>query len=127
MTSFNHYALGSVINWLHTTVGGISPLAPGWREIMVRPVPGGTLTSAEVKYESPYGRIECSWTLEGTKFAMKLEVPPNSTAVVILPDQVHGQEAEGPGQVVGSGTHEFACTFEMGPWPEEIFDPFRAD
>ncbi|KFY18191.1 hypothetical protein V492_00089 [Pseudogymnoascus sp. VKM F-4246] len=127
MTSFNHYALGSVINWLHTTVGGISPLAPGWKEIMVRPVPGGTLTSAEVRYESPYGKIECSWTLNGTNFAMKLEVPPNSTAVVILPDQVHGAEVDNQGQVVGSGVHEFSCTFEMGPWPEEIFDPFRAD
>jgi alpha-L-rhamnosidase len=29
MTSFNHYALGAVADWLHKAVGGISPLAPG--------------------------------------------------------------------------------------------------
>ncbi|EEA21078.1 hypothetical protein EYB25_008541 [Talaromyces marneffei] len=31
MTSFNHYALGSIINWLHSTVAGVSPLSAGWK------------------------------------------------------------------------------------------------
>jgi len=30
MTSFNHYALGSVVDWLHGTVGGISSV-DGWQ------------------------------------------------------------------------------------------------
>jgi alpha-L-rhamnosidase len=31
MTSFNHYALGAVVDWMHRTVGGIAPLGPGYR------------------------------------------------------------------------------------------------
>ena len=31
MTSFNHYAFGSVADWLHRTVGGLAPAAPGYR------------------------------------------------------------------------------------------------
>lgn len=30
MTFFNHYPLGSVVNWLRETVGGLRPLEAGW-------------------------------------------------------------------------------------------------
>ena len=49
MTSFNHYALGSVVDWLHRTVGGLAPLEPGYRRFRVAPRPGGGLTSAETQ------------------------------------------------------------------------------
>ena len=29
MTSFNHYALGAVADWLHRVVAGLAPAAPG--------------------------------------------------------------------------------------------------
>jgi alpha-L-rhamnosidase len=122
MTSFNHYALGSVANWLHKNVGGISPLEPGWRTVRVRPVPGGTITSADAAYESPYGRIECSWCIDGGAFKMTLVVPPNSKALVILPDgqkskvaQMEG--AEESGDLVGSGRYTFECAYEAAEWP----------
>lgn len=41
MTSFNHYAFGSVADSLDRTVGGISPAESGWKKIRVRPVLGG--------------------------------------------------------------------------------------
>lgn len=47
MPSFNHYALGSIADWLHVTVGSISP-AETWKTFLVRPVPGGNITSADV-------------------------------------------------------------------------------
>ena len=40
MTSFNHYALGSVADWMHQVIGGIAPAAPGYRELRIAPVPG---------------------------------------------------------------------------------------
>jgi alpha-L-rhamnosidase len=61
MTSFNHYALGAVGDWLHKTIGGLRPVHPGWKRFAVRPVPGGGLDFAEIQYESPYGRIEFDW------------------------------------------------------------------
>ena len=45
MTSFNHYALGAVADWLHRRVAGLAPAAPGYREIAVRPLPTAALTS----------------------------------------------------------------------------------
>ena len=36
MTSFNHYALGAVADWIHRTIGGIAPLEPGMRRCSSR-------------------------------------------------------------------------------------------
>ncbi|EHK46078.1 uncharacterized protein TrAtP1_013184 [Trichoderma atroviride] len=119
MTSFNHYALGSVVNWLHKTVGGISPLEPGWRKIKIRPVPGGTITNAKVEYESVYGRIVSSWKIdENGTFNLAVTIPPNSKAVVILPSdwKVTGQGDE-KGTEIGSGSYEFSCSYKAGEWP----------
>ncbi|KAL3468065.1 bacterial alpha-L-rhamnosidase-domain-containing protein [Aspergillus heterothallicus] len=118
MTSFNHYALGSIINWLHKTVAGVSPLEPGWRQILVKPLPGGTVTYAEAKYDTPYGRLESRWEVkDGDKFKLKLAVPPNSSAKVNLP----GGEEE---KTVGSGRYTFEATYnsQVG-WPPKAQVP----
>jgi len=57
MTSFNHYALGAIAQWLHTTVAGLTANAPGYRDIIFRPRPGGGITWAGAAHESPYGRV----------------------------------------------------------------------
>ena len=128
MTSFNHYALGSVVNWLHESAGGISPLEPGWKKILVRPVPGGQLTHATVAYDSPYGKVECAWKLEAhNTFKMSLQVPPNTTACVQLPSQQRKDLGSntGDGTWVGSGHHTFECVFAEEAWPPEaIMPPF---
>ena len=36
MTSFNHYALGGVADWMHRTIGGIAPDAPGYKRLALR-------------------------------------------------------------------------------------------
>lgn len=124
MTSFNHYALGAVADWLHGSVGGISPLEPGWRVVRVRPVPGGNLTSARVAFDGPYGKVACEWVLEdNNRFTMKLTVPPSCSAVVILPPDLRKDfdDDSEPSQVVHSGVHRFECSFEPGEWPPKPF------
>lgn len=116
MTSFNHYALGAVVDWLHSSVGGISPLEPGWKVIKVRPVPGGNVTSAEVKFDGPYGEVSCEWKLVGEEFSMTLIVPPNSTALVTLPSEWQ-DGGEEPRKRVGSGKYDFHCVFHAAEWP----------
>ena len=119
MTSFNHYALGSVGAWLHSTVGGISPKEPGWKVIKFEPVPGGTMKSAKCRHESPYGEVKCEWKLEGGKLDVKIVVPLNCTGEVKLP----GQEKV---QKVGSGVHEFVVEgHDAGGWPPKpLANPF---
>jgi alpha-L-rhamnosidase len=127
MTSFNHYALGSVVNWLHEYVGGISIIEPGWKAFKVQPIPGGTICSANIQYESPYGLIKCSWELDDNSvFSMKLQIPPNSSALVIMPDKVANAEKL-QGTLYHSGSYYLSCQYHPDPWPptplETLFKP----
>jgi alpha-L-rhamnosidase len=101
MTSFNHYAYGAVADWLHRSVAGIAPAAPGYREIRVRPLVTGHLTSASARLDSPYGPVRVAWRLDGGRFELDLVVPPGAVAHLDLP-------LDGPVRTVGSGTHHVA-------------------
>ncbi|MGX1676328.1 glycoside hydrolase family 78 protein [Streptomyces sp. NPDC055400] len=85
MTSFNHYALGAVADWLHRVVAGLAPDEPGYRRLLIRPRPGGGLTHASAAKETPYGRAEVSWLRETDALTVHLAVPVGATAVVDLP------------------------------------------
>ena len=103
MTSFNHYALGAVADWLHRTVAGLAPAAPGYRRIGVAPRPGGGLTHARAEHDTPYGRAAVAWTRQGSQFHLTVTVPPGTHAQVDLPT---------PGAApieLGSGEHELRC------------------
>ena len=102
MTSFNHYALGSVADWMHRVVAGIAPAAPGYRSLVFEPRPGGGLTHAAAAHETPYGRAGIRWELSGGVLRVVVTVPTGADAVVRLPgrDEV----------AVGSGTHEFEAS-----------------
>ncbi|UPL02850.1 hypothetical protein LCI18_013784 [Fusarium solani-melongenae] len=100
MTSFNHYSFGSVANWMHQVIGGIAPLEPGYKKIAIAPIPGGNITEASAKLVSQYGTISTNWKLTNAGFHLRVQVPPNTKAEVMLPgvDKV---------KTVGSGHHEF--------------------
>jgi alpha-L-rhamnosidase len=106
MTSFNHYALGAVADWLHRTVAGLAPATPGYRRIEVRPIPGGGLTSASARHRTPYGMAEVAWKIDDGKIALEVEVPANASATVHLPGK------EDAIVEVGSGRHTWSYAFE---------------
>ena len=99
MTSFNHYALGAVADWLHRVVAGLAPAAPGYRRIRFAPRPGGGLTSASATHETPYGTASIAWRLELDELIVAVVVPTGTSAVVDLPGRDPVE--------VGSGAHEF--------------------
>jgi alpha-L-rhamnosidase len=105
MTSFNHYALGAVADWMHRAIGGLAPAAPGYRDIEVRPRPGGGITRAVARHRTPYGMAECSWAIEAGQLNMTVVVPPNTSARVTLP----GSDAAPID--VGSGTHRWSYAY----------------
>jgi alpha-L-rhamnosidase len=82
MTSFNHYALGSIADWMHRVVAGLAPAAPGYREILFRPRPGGGITSASAQHESPYGRIGIAWQATDDEITVELRIPIGSTGLL---------------------------------------------
>ncbi|GGM37976.1 family 78 glycoside hydrolase catalytic domain [Promicromonospora citrea] len=97
MTSFNHYALGAVADWLHRTVAGLAPAEPGYRTILVAPRPIAGLDHAEAALDTPYGRARVAWRRTGDDVVVEADVPPNARAVVRLPGA--------PQETVGSGRH----------------------
>ncbi|WP_415856508.1 family 78 glycoside hydrolase catalytic domain, partial [Sinomonas sp. G460-2] len=86
MTSFNHYALGAVADWMHRVVAGIAPAEPGYRRILFRPRPGGGLTHASARHETPYGTASIAWRLgDGGALEVEAVVPTGATASLELP------------------------------------------
>lgn len=112
MTSFNHYALGSVASFMHEQIGGLSPLEPGWKRVLVKPQPGGTMTSASTSHESPYGLTSVKWHISEGKMNVDIVIPPNVTAKIVLP---------GLEESVGSGSHTFIVDFEQPAFPPKEF------
>lgn len=109
MTSFNHYALGSVCAFMHSVIGGLSPASPGWKTALVKPQPGGTVRFAKTRFDSPYGPFLVDWKIEGEKMITEVEVPPNAEARVVL---------NGVDEVVGSGKYVFETEWtESQNWP----------
>jgi alpha-L-rhamnosidase len=108
MTSFNHYALGSVCSFLHNYLGGLSPTEPGWKSALVSPRPGGTIQHANTSYDSPYGPYSVSWRCEGSKMTTLVQVPPNAEARVLL---------NGVDETVGSGEYRYETSWEDTEWP----------
>ncbi|MFH8251837.1 family 78 glycoside hydrolase catalytic domain [Microbacterium sp. B2969] len=98
MTSFNHYALGAVADWLHRVVAGLAPDAPGYRRIRFAPRPGGGLTSASARHVTPYGEAEIAWQLDEEGLRVRVVVPVGAEGVLDL----EGEEPE----MLGHGTHE---------------------
>jgi alpha-L-rhamnosidase len=82
MTSFNHYALGAVADWMHRTIGGLTATAPGYREVMIAPRPGGSVTSASLEHVTPYGPITVAWRVSGRDTHLEFELPVGVTALV---------------------------------------------
>ncbi|MGY4858226.1 family 78 glycoside hydrolase catalytic domain [Cryobacterium sp. AP23] len=100
MTSFNHYSLGSVADWLHREVGGLSPAEPGYRRMRIAPRPLDQLDHARTEHETPYGPASARWRRTGGELTITAVVPPNTTAEVSLPGSTDVI-------VVGSGSHEW--------------------
>ncbi len=138
MNSFNHYALGSVGEWLYRFVLGIDqePGTAGFGRLLLRPHPGGRLRWARGSYRSVRGPISTGWERAGDRFTFRVELPPNVTGSVRIPSdnaaEVRDAEGNPPGSVggypgaggtgeavfeVGSGSHEFSAPAMMDPVP----------
>lgn len=104
--SFNHYSYGAVCDFLFEYVAGIRPVIgkPGYKEFVLQPTVGGTLTHASCALKTGYGMIESSWKRDGTQVIYCFQVPANTRAHIILPGQAE--------QIVGSGKYSF--TVEAG-------------
>ena len=87
MNSFNHYAYGVVCQWIWETAAGIAAdvSAPGFKRIIMKPVPDKRLGHLDAEYHSAAGLIRSSWKYEGEKWIWTFSVPDGAVASVTLP------------------------------------------
>ncbi|MFJ3489810.1 alpha-L-rhamnosidase [Leifsonia aquatica] len=103
MTSYNHYALGSIVDWMHRSLGGLAPASPGYRTIRIDPAGYADFDRVRCAHETPYGLAEVEWNRDGNRVELTATVPANSRAEVHLPGV--------PSPVtVGSGTRTWTFT-----------------
>jgi alpha-L-rhamnosidase len=119
MNSFNHYAFGSVGEYLYRFVAGIDTDGPGFRHITLAPQPRPGLTSAQARFDSPAGVIASAWEVAGGQLRLQVTLPPNTYAAVRVPTRdpasvrLDGQPAQGTAGAgaltisLGSGTYHF--------------------
>lgn len=94
MNSFNHYAYGVVGEWIWESVAGIAsdPANPGFRHIIMKPVPDKKLGSVNAVYNSASGLIKSAWRYEGDKWIWEFTIPEGCTASVTVPGESEPKE-----------------------------------
>lgn len=94
MNSFNHYAYGCVCEWIWETAAGIAadPAQPGFRHIIMKPIPDKRLGHIQAEYQSAAGLIKSAWRYEGDQWIWNFTIPEGATASVTLPGETEAKE-----------------------------------
>ena len=98
MNSFNHYAYGSVADWVYEYACGIKPSEekPGFEEIVITPHPTDKLEHLSATLCTKYGKIVSKWYHENGKIRYEITVPKSATVII-----------DGACHKVKKGTHKF--------------------
>lgn len=99
MTSFNHYALGAVADWMHRVIGGIAPLAPGYRRTLIAPKIGADIDWAHTRLDTAHGLINVRWERTDDEVQFQVTIPDGTSAVFVWPDL--------PDRELPAGQHTF--------------------
>ena len=105
MNSLNHYAYGSIGNWLYTKLAGLEILEPGYRKFSIRPQFIRGIEWVKLAYDSIYGPIRVEWSCQNKTIRVEVEVPANTTAMLTLPEKEETIE-------LGSGVYHYEYATE---------------
>ncbi len=94
MNSFNHYAYGAIGDWMYRVSAGIETNGAGYKHIIIQPHPTSKLTYSKASFESSYGTIASGWERKDGKIIVKVKIPVNTTATIILPASGQSKVAE---------------------------------
>ncbi|MDD4355422.1 MAG: alpha-L-rhamnosidase C-terminal domain-containing protein, partial [Candidatus Izemoplasmatales bacterium] len=82
MNSFNHYAYGSIGEWIYRKLVGIDCLEPGYKKILISPTRIEGIDWVDGHIDSPYGIIRCLTRYDGNHYTLEVTIPANTEAVV---------------------------------------------
>ena len=94
MNIWKPYASGRGGKWISDTTVGISrvPRAPGFKHIIMKPVPDKRLGHLDAAFQSAAGLIKSSWKYEGDTWTWTFTVPEGATATVTLPGETETKD-----------------------------------
>lgn len=88
MNSHNHVMLVGDLNiWLYEHLGGIRPVEPGFKTMLLDPSMPEGLDFAEASYDSIHGQIFSRWERTETGILWRVRIPANTQATVVLPTE----------------------------------------
>lgn len=103
--SLNHTFFGDVNAWMMKYLAGIAPdpHAPGFRNVIIAPQPPPDLEWARGSYDSVRGLFESEWHRRADgSFELRVTVPANCTATILLPVASDARITEGGRPAVGA-------------------------
>ncbi|WP_310604849.1 alpha-L-rhamnosidase [Anaerosporobacter sp.] len=87
MNSLNHYAYGSVMEFVYAYAGGIRSGKNGFKDAVIEPNPDIRLGYVNARYDSVYGTYICNWKIEQDGYVqVYIEIPFDCQANVRLPE-----------------------------------------
>jgi alpha-L-rhamnosidase len=86
MNSFNHYAFGSVNEWLFEYAAGLKVGEAGYQTFTIQPeIAKEGINQVNATYHSINGTIETAWKKSGATISLRNTVPVNTVATVFIP------------------------------------------
>lgn len=133
MNSLNHYAYGSIVEWMFRDMCGLNPAedelgATGFRRARIAPKPHASLQWARARYRSAAGDYVSGWRIDDTgMITIEITIPFNASARVVLPDApleavIINDRPLQTGEQVGS-----SCELTLGAGQYTIVYPFGAE
>lgn len=100
MNSLNHYAYGSIADWMYRYMCGFHPDMSQKVKMRIKPLPDKRFSYVKGSFASIYGTYKSEWGYSAKEgFRYDVEIPFNANAEVILPN--------GKTYLLESGTYHF--------------------
>ncbi len=118
MNSLNHYAYGSVLEWVFRHAAGLDfdPDVPGCRRALLAPLPEWHLREASAEYNSPAGKYTVSWKIpDKNHVEIGAEIPFGCEGYLTLPHAPESLFTEG-GNPVFDNVKDHICILGPGKY-----------
>lgn len=109
MNSLNHYAYGSIAEWMYRDMCGLNPSSgddtqTGFRRALIAPKPDRSIEWAKARYRSAAGTYACGWRFEPDgMLTIDIAIPFNATAKVVLPEAAAAPDVHINGRPLADG------------------------
>ncbi|WP_052466515.1 alpha-L-rhamnosidase [Beduini massiliensis] len=85
MNSLNHYAYGSIVEWIYRYAAGLQQIKPGFKEVEIKPIPHPDLGYCDMRYQSASGEYKIKWEYqEPNSIHYDITVPFGCTAHIFI-------------------------------------------